>query len=395
VTRGLQGLGLVAGRELRVALARRSFWIVVAVLALGSTAALVVPDLVGGSSSPRYDVGVVARTPSLDAALRAAVQGLDAELRLHTLPGAAAAERGVDDGRLDLAVVADGGGASERTIVVRAGEHERLVGAVQQALAVDALTSRLTGAGLSPSEITGILSQRSALVQELDADDAARRGASFAVSLVLYLLLLTLMMQAANGTAVEKSNRISEVLLAIVRPGALLFGKVAGIAAVGGITVVAGLAPVVVKLGVSGDLPPGLGAAALGGAAWFVLGLVLYLSVAAALGALVERPEEAGAAVMPLMGILIATFVVVQGGADSGLGEVLAYLPFTSSLTEPSRLAMGVSSPLEVVGSLAVGAVAVAASSRFASTVYARAIVRTGRRLRVGDVVRLPRARRG
>jgi ABC-2 type transport system permease protein len=208
------------------------------------------------------------------------------------------------------------------------------------------------------------------------------------VSLVLYLLLLTLMMQAANGTAVEKSNRISEVLLAIVRPGALLFGKVLGIAVIGVLTVASAMVPVLVKLGLGGDLPAGLGPAAASGAAWFVLGLLLFLTLAAALGSLVERPEEAGSAVMPLMAMLIGTFVVVQGGVDTTLGTVLAYLPFTSALMEPARLALGVSSPVEVVGSLALGLVTLAFAVRIASRIYGRAIVRTGRRLKLAEVLR-------
>ena len=53
------------------------------------------------------------------------------------------------------------------------------------------------------------------------------------MSIVLYLLLFMLMIQVANGTAIEKANRISEVLLAIVRPGALLFGKVIGVGIIG------------------------------------------------------------------------------------------------------------------------------------------------------------------
>ena len=42
-----------------------------------------------------------------------------------------------------------------------------------------------------------------------------------------------LMILVANGVAIEKANRISEVLLAIVRPGPLLFGKVIGVGLVG------------------------------------------------------------------------------------------------------------------------------------------------------------------
>ena len=53
----MRALGLVVQRELREALRRRSFWIVLGVLLLGSTAAMVVPALVGGGTTT-YDVGV-------------------------------------------------------------------------------------------------------------------------------------------------------------------------------------------------------------------------------------------------------------------------------------------------------------------------------------------------
>lgn len=387
--RGLHGLGLVAGREVREALRRKTFWIVVVVLAIGSVLALVVPDLLSDDDAPTYDVGVVGTSESLDAAISSAVARIGGTARLTPVPDAAAADGAVEDDGVDVVVVA----GDPPTLVVRSGEHERLVALVQQAIAVDAVTSRLEGAGLSPEEAEQALSAPPAQIRAVDADADERWGASFAVSLVMYLLLLTLMMQAANGTAVEKSNRISEVLLAIVRPGALLFGKVLGIATVGVLTLSATLVPVVVKLGLGGDLPAGLGAAAAGGAAWFVLGLLLYLTLAAALGALVERPEEAGSAVMPLMAVLVATFVVTQGGVDSTLGTVLGYFPLTSPLMEPPRLALGVSSPVEVAASLLLGAGAVLVTGRVASTIYGRAIVRTGRRLKVGDVLRRPSGR--
>lgn len=381
----LHGLGLVAGREVREALRRKTFWIVVAVLAAGSIAALVLPDVVGDDGPTTYQVGVVGGSPDLQAAIRSSVRNLDGRADIIDLADETAARTAVDDDTADVAVLAD---ADPPNVVVKADQHVQLVGAVQQAIGVDALIGRLEAAGLSRAEAQDILQTPSARVEELHADSASRKGASFVVSLVLYVLLLTLMMQAANGTAVEKSNRISEVLLAIVRPGALLFGKVLGISIIGVLTVAAAMVPVVVKLGLGGDLPAGLGPAAASGAAWFVLGLFLFLTLAAALGSLVERPEEAGSAVMPLMAMLIGTFVVVQGGVDTTLGTVLAYLPFTSALMEPARLAQGVSSPGEIVGSLAIGLVALAFAMRIASTIYGRAIVRTGRRLKVGEVLR-------
>ena len=198
------------------------------------------------------------------------------------------------------------------------------------------------------------------------------------------------MVQVANGIATEKANRISEVLLAIVRPSSLLVGKVLGVGLVGTATLAAAIVPVAVKLVRGGDLPEGLGAALAGGAAWFVLGLALYLTIAGALGALVERQEEAGSVVTPMTAVLIGTFIVSQSGADSTLGAVLAYVPLTSPLLVPTRIAIGVATPTELAVSLVLLVAAIALVARVGSTVYARAIVRTGRRLTLREVLRSP-----
>ena len=67
-----------------------------------------------------------------------------------------------------------------------------------------------------------------------------------------------LTIQVANGTAIEKANRISEVLLAIVRPAPLLFGKVVAVGLIGAMTLLAGAVPVLIKAVAGGDLPAGL-----------------------------------------------------------------------------------------------------------------------------------------
>jgi ABC-2 type transport system permease protein len=225
-------------------------------------------------------------------------------------------------------------------------------------------------------------------VTELHAGRASRAGGAVILSIVLYILLLKLMVQVANGVAIEKANRISEVLLAIVRPGPLMFGKVVGVGTAGLVTTLAAAMPVLVKGVAGGDLPPGLGSALLAGSAWFVLGVALYLTIAASLGALIERQEETGSAVAPLNAVILGAYLVGQSAPDTPLGTVLAYVPFTSPIVVPVRLAVGVTSPTEIVASLILGVVAVALAGRFGSVVYRRAIVRTGRRLKVRDVLR-------
>jgi ABC-2 type transport system permease protein len=271
--------------------------------------------------------------------------------------------------------------------VVKADKDQRLVGVLQQVLATRSLALELRRAGLSEGQVEDALAVPAARVEQVDTGDESRRASAAILSIVLYLLLFMLMVAVANGTAIEKSNRISEVLLAVVPPRSLLFGKVLGVGAAGLLTTLAGALPVIVKSAAGGDLPDGLGSALAGGAAWFLLGLVLYLTVAGALGALVERQEQAATAVAPLQVLLVAGYLVAQSASDTPVGTVLAYLPLTSPLVMPSRLAVGGSSPAEMAISLALGVLAVALSLRLGASVYRRAIVRTGRRLKLREVL--------
>lgn len=377
---------LVAGREVREALRRKGTWVVIGVFFFGSLAVMVLPAVLVGDDRITYDVVLVGPSPGVEGALERLQGDLDADIDVSHVRTVGAARDRVEAEGADVAVVLAGGGETP-SIIVRSGENDALVGAARQALAGAALANRLGEAGLSDPEVAEVLRAPEVRVDDVDQGSDARRVASFAISLVLYLLLFSLMMQVANGVAIEKASRISEVLLAIVRPGALLYGKVLGVAATGAIGLVIGSIPITVKQVTGGDVPDGLGGALLAGAAWFGLGSILYLSLAGSLAALVERPEEAGSVLSPLMAALIGTFIVAQSGADTPLGTVLAYVPLTSPVMEPARIATGVSSPVEIVVSLLLLAASVVAVVRFGSVVFGRAVVRTGRRLKLREVL--------
>jgi ABC-2 type transport system permease protein len=379
----MSALGLVVRRELREALGRRSFWVVCGLVLLGSSAGMVLPSVL--DRGPTVDH--VALAGDGNGALGAAVRAVDEhEVRVQPVPDARAARAAVDDGRADVGIAVGAGDAA--TLYVKAGQHQTLVAIAQEVLAAQATTRRLEGLGLSAPQVRDALQLRPGHVVELDTKSASRRGSAAIVSTVLYILLLMLMITAANGVAIEKANRISEVLLAIVRPVPLLFGKVIGVGIVGLLTLACGAAPVVVKLAAGGHLPTGLAPAVAGSAAWLVLGLALYLTCAGALGALVERQEDAGTTAAPLSIVLIGSYLLAQSAPESPVAGVLAYVPFSSPVVMPARLAVGASSPLEMAGSLVLGVGAVALAGRVGSLIYRRAIVQTGRKLKVTDVLR-------
>jgi ABC-2 type transport system permease protein len=380
---------LVAGRELREAFRRWSLWIVLALLFVGATVGMALPDLLDEGST-RYDVAVESGLTSASSTfandLRASASRIDAHVVLRDVADAARARALVDDGDVDLAIV----GEQQPTVIVRKGEHDTLVALVRQALATGALTTQLQQSGLDAATVDRILTAPTVRVDEIAADDSDRRASAAILSLVLYLLLLLLMMQVATGIAIEKANRISEVLLAVVRPTALFFGKIIGVGVVGLAGLAAAGIPVVAKAATSGDLPAGLGPALAGGLPWMLLGIALYLTTAGALGALVERQEEVGSVLAPLSILLIGTYVLAQSSADGSLGAILAIFPYTSPIVMPSRLALGDASAGEIVASLVVAVVTVVFVLRLGAAVYRRGIVHTGRRMRLGEVLRTP-----
>jgi len=378
---------LVAGREVRQATRRRSFWIVVVLLLVGSSAAMIVPELVGHKRT-HVRVAIVDAPRGFEETLRSTAKSIDVDVAILPATDLAAARRAVEKDDADVAAVA----GVDPIVIVKAGGDQLVVGLVQQALAIAVLAARLEDAGLPAERGRAILSAPPPRLEKVNAGGESRRAAAAVIATALYIVLLILMIGVATGTAIEKSNGISEVLLAIVRPGALLFGKVIGVGFTGLATLFAGVLPVLVKGVIGGDVPAGLLPALLGGGPWILLGVAFYLTLAGALGALVERQEEAGSVVMPLTLVLVGTFFVAQSAADGPLGAVLGLVPFTAPLVMPARIALGVAGPSEMAGSLLLCLVAVGLAGRFGAVVYRRGIVHTGNRLKLREVLRPARS---
>lgn len=374
---------LVVEREVRESFRRRSYWIVVGLFVLASTALVVVPEFIVGGSDDRR-VAVVGEDASLTGAIRELAPAFELDVEIEMLSSASSARTAVEQDEVDVAVDV----SSDPPVVITQSADSTAVRMVGQAVTVSSFSAQLARAGLTDAQISEVFDGSDPVIEELEPVDDARRGVAAIVTIILYLLLLLLSTSVATAVAIEKSNRVSEVLLAIVPARHLLFGKVGGVAIVGVVTLVAGAVPIVVRAAVGGSLPDGTGATIAASAAWFVMGLALYLTAAGALGALVDRQEEVGSTIAPLSGVLIVAYFVGVTAPDSTVATVLAYIPFTSPMVMPARIGIGAASTVEIVVSLALGVVAVVLMARFAELVYRRAIVRTGRKLKLRHVLR-------
>jgi ABC-2 type transport system permease protein len=192
--------------------------------------------------------------------------------------------------------------------------------------------------------------------------------------------------------ATEKSTRISEVLLAVLRPTQLLVGTVLGVGLLGLAQVAALAVPAAVGLATGGslDVPASATADVALGVVWFVLGVLLYAFVFAALGTLVEKPTEVGSATMPANLVLIGSYllavVVTVQDPNSWASVAASVFPLSAPLVMPIRWASGLVPGWQLGLAMVLTAATAVALALLASRIYARGLARSGRRLHLREV---------
>ena len=372
---------LVVEREVREAARRKGVWALVGFVLIGATAVMVLPEVLPGDDGTADVVLVGDDRISLTAALEAVP---DPTITVTTASDRAAAAIAIEEGDADLAVLLRDDEVPELLVE---DESVELVAVTREVVTGRVAATRLAAEGIDLAAVTAAFADAVPEISLVDAEQSGRLGAAFALTMVLYLVTVILTSQVASAVATEKSNRVSEVLLAIVPPRSLLAGKVIGVACIGLVTLMAGAIPVFVRLALGGDLPEAVGPTILVSAVWFLAGLVLYLTLAGSLGALVARQEEAGAVVTPLTMLLIAGYFAAITAGDSVVGLILGVFPLTSPMVAPYRVAIGAGSAVEYAVSIAVLLVTVVVVARVATVVFRRAIVRTGERIKLRDVL--------
>ena len=189
-------------------------------------------------------------------------------------------------------------------------------------------------------------------------------------------------------------------MISSVKPESLLAGKVLGVGGVG-LTQQAAwfaisaylmnfLGPIIVKSATKGAVAAGSGSAAanaalgnsFGGMAlsvigvsllFFVIGFVFYASLYAAAGSMVNSEQEAQQAAIPVMALLMSTWIMVNPvlvNPNSKLAIVLTWLPWSSPIMVPLRMGLTTVSPLVIAGSAIVAVLGSIAAVWLSARIY-------------------------
>ena len=213
--------------------------------------------------------------------------------------------------------------------------------------------------------------------------------AAVGLGFFLYMILITYASVTAQEVASEKGTKIMEVVFSSIRASHYFYARMIALLLVIlthiGIYVVGGLAALLLFkdlpfLANSGILNH-LGEAFTVNTLLFVLvSLFMYVVLAAFLGSMVSRPEDAGKALSPLMILIIAGFVGVTSLGAAGDNLVLkigSYIPFISTFFMPFRAINGYASGLEAWISLAITVIFAVTATAFIGRMYASLVLQT------------------
>ena len=390
-------IGLVARREVRERIKGRTFRVATLIILLAVAAAVTIPVL-RKSTPSRTRVGIVGTlSVPLRTTVVAAGDAVGVTVTLVPEASLASAKRALAGGQVDLVL-----DSMQRVLVDQAldpsdtSDTALVVNAVAASVSVQA---GLEGAGIAPERALRLANPPPLPVQSLKPLPHNHKVNQTGKTSAVYGLILTYVLLTQFGTWLlmgvveEKSSRVIEVLLSTLRPRRLLAGKVIGIGAVA--LLQAGLI-VAVALGlgaaegstlIHGTAPLGIVSSLL----WVVLGYAFYCWVYAAGGSLADRQEQVLSLAFPLqLPILfgyIVSFTALGSGQPSELVKVLAYLPLTAPFAMPVLVALGAVTWWQFTVSVVIMLVATVGVARLASTVYRRAILRTGGRVHLRQLL--------
>ena len=205
----------------------------------------------------------------------------------------------------------------------------------------------------------------------------------------LYMILITYASVTAQEVASEKGTKIMEVVFSSIRASHYFYARMIALLLVIlthiGIYVVGGLGailffkdmPFLANSGILNHLGEAFSINTL---LFILVSLFMYVVLAAFLGSMVSRPEDAGKALSPLMLLIMVGFIGVTALGTSGDNLVLkigSYIPFISTFFMPFRAINGYASSIEAWISLAITVIFAVTATVFIGRMYASLVLQT------------------
>ncbi|NMM90464.1 ABC transporter permease [Rhodococcus sp. SRB_17] len=381
---GTRAIGLVAKREFTTQIAKKSFLISNIIILIAIVGGIIAFSLFSGGDEDKSKIGLVG-SQSLSAALVSNGEAIGTGVEVTEVSDEATARTRVQDGDLDVAVIPSANGGA--TVITNKEITTNLRAIIEGSVAGQAQSEALTDAGVDPAQLAATTAAAKVTLETLDPPDpeqGQRIALSIAAVALLYMQIMLFGTYVAMGVVEEKSSRVVELLLSTLRPLQLLWGKVIGIGAVG-LLQLAAYAIAGVGTGLATGMLTVTGTAIgvlIGTVGWFILGFAFFAVLYAAAGSMVSRQEDVNATAAPLVILIVAMFGIASmsiGNPEGTLSNVLSWIPPFSAILMPLRIAAGVATPFQIVGTIVLMLTVTVIFSIIAAKIYQRSILRVGK----------------
>lgn len=269
-------------------------------------------------------------------------------------------------------------------------------GRVQDAARGGLVREKLLASGMSSDQVDALLKPVEFASAGSKSDHAGAAVASaYGMYFLMYFIILFYGMNVARSIIEEKTSRIFEVMLASIKPDEMLAGKVLGVGAVGltqvGLWVTVAVAAAKFQMiGSDVHILPSAGQFALF-VIFFLLGYLLYSSLAAALGAMNNSEQELQQMQIFLMLPLIFSSLIIFSvitSPDGMIAKVTSFFPFTAPLIMYTRVIVGTPGVAAIAASIAGLIVTIAIVLWIASRIYRVGILMYGKKPNLPEILR-------
>lgn len=262
----------------------------------------------------------------------------------------------------------------------------------------------MASAGLTDEQILDVLDSNIDCETIVTGKDQTQSfGYTYAIVMILYMVLVYYGQFVANGVATEKSSRAMEVLITSAKPINLMFGKVLGAGCAGliQVAIIIFSAFGFYKLNedvVDNEMLESLFGMPLNVALYsilfFVLGFFIYAFMYGAAGSLTSRIEDLGTISMPIMLVYIAAFMLAIIGmtgdmVDGTLFRVCSFLPTFAPMIMLVRICMGAVATWEVVLSIVIQVLSIIASGFLCAKIYRAGVLMYGNTPKIKDIFKI------
>ncbi|AVR35022.1 MULTISPECIES: ABC transporter permease [Bacillus cereus group] len=303
-----------------------------------------------------------------------------------------------------LFILKEGAGAEPVLDYFMKLDNPKLIQSAQVFVQNQYFQSAVVKQQLSEEAVKSLTMNVQATKQNLNNEETSSFLLVYLLVAIMYLAITSYGNAIATAVASEKASRVMEVMVTKVSPVHMVFGKILGVGLASltqlfifffsmALYIKSGIFKVSDSFfGVNIDVNMITGEHAAYFLLYFVLGYFVYAALFAVFGSMVSRPEELSGTTMPitliLMGSLVVELLVVLDNPEGLVSRVTSYVPFTAPISMIVRIINGSVSGMEIAASILVLLSSISLVSLFAAKVYPKGILRSGKSLKLFQLLK-------